>query len=812
LPATVKPEIGKALLLSRQRAWIQAVNGTNCTSMDENGAIIKTDNECGDFQPVICAATIKESIIGSSNYTSYFTDQEFLDYREFFARLVDAKRLPIQLGGTLTVTQQDIYDEFGVEVTHTVSDEFPSALTVRLILQAGSPADVQVTLEHFDDPSTVEPHEWSFTEDSVMPSKMQVHVTGMSPVCLKQVDLLIRNETGSDHVATSIPASLFAACLDFNVCTASDERLCARSLMYYDPVLECAVLRTDDPKYPRDFAIDFFKDGCARLTSWNHPTGNGEPFKFELLDDLAATEAIQVTETNSYDAIHNYLFEPTAPRVVNLDDTEVLPVNFIVTGGEGGIVNDIRITRYGQIISQVDFASLWDCINVCSAVADPTGLRLGTTLTKEAYLDLINAINCRKLEFLLSEDDKTGREMCTSPPLNVSSLEEIKAELTALLPSSEPYRTLFVEVELESLDEIIGDLVTITTNRGLMIEIAPSATDGFFMNSTLFKVEFLGELYFDGLDFNGTTSVEVLAEGLAELAGCSVSLPSASTAFLTNTGTTTFRSVQLYENTVLQNEDDGFLSLSYVDFYDQSSVESLGGTVQVSRLTLYEDFENPLLIVGSDFPDSFRLYDVLDEETDPRCQGSDNGNSTLSLDSTECQDVCEDEFECSGYLAYFISDGDRFSNDDKPQCDLCLGDIECAFNCSDPSSQYLKPISNFDYAKLEACPVLETTFETLDAASLEECKMLCDYYRVCEGFRLVSSKDIFDPSFVRTSCELIKDLDFDDSCDEANKSTFYIPFVDSDSQSFVNVNGTLVGATEITTHPELAFDECAAVW
>lgn len=50
----------------------------------------------------------------------------------------------------------------------------------------------------------------------------------------------------------------------------------------------------------------------------------------------------------------------------------------------------MSITRYNKVISGVDFFSLWDCINVCSANADSTGLIFGEILPFLPYTSLEN--------------------------------------------------------------------------------------------------------------------------------------------------------------------------------------------------------------------------------------------------------------------------------------------------------------------------------------------------------------------------------------------------------------------------------------
>ena len=106
------------------------------------------------------------------------------------------------------------------------------------------------------------------------------------------------------------------------------------------------------------------------------------------------------------------------------------------------------MTRYNKIISGADFSGLWDCINICSAVASSQGLLFGDENFPElAYLDLINAINCRKLTSIYTESrSKNGREACTSSPQNISGLAQLNYELSLLNSSDQPFRTLSAKI------------------------------------------------------------------------------------------------------------------------------------------------------------------------------------------------------------------------------------------------------------------------------------------------------------------------------------------------------------------------------
>lgn len=125
------------------------------------------------------------------------------------------------------------------------------------------------------------------------------------------------------------------------------------------------------------------------------------------------------------------------------------------------------------------------------------------------------------------------------------------------------------------------------------------------------------------------------------------------------------------------------------------------GVVELSRLTLYEDFVEPsqARLGGAQviLAEATRRFDALDDEENTLCFGNDAPDLTVQLDSTECKERCENEFVCSGVLVYF-------DQDNNAQCDLCLRDTDCAFNCSSVNSVYYKPKSNFYFTSVFACP------------------------------------------------------------------------------------------------------------
>jgi hypothetical protein len=318
--------------------------------------------------------------------------------------------------------------------------------------------------------------------------------------------------------------------------------------------------------------------------SWSHPD-LGEPVKIELEEDdndelSTPTSSVELHALSS--DIHQYSFAPTGPREFIIDQSNVLPTLFTLSGGAGARVKAVRVTRYGRTISGLDFAdpdaNLWDCINVCSAFADSTSLWLGPDYAEEVFLDFINAIECRKVVIVYAADRVTGRELCTSPVVNVESIADLKGQLAVLLNPAQPYRTLLVNITSD-LNEI-DSVVSIQTNRGLDMFVDTDIVDESVISGTAFSVSSLGELYFDGFDLNGSTKLVIASEGLAEISGGTLSSLTADPPFVTNSGSTTFTSVKVLNSTRLSNDNGGFLSLTYVEFLDESSLKnSLEGTL-----------------------------------------------------------------------------------------------------------------------------------------------------------------------------------------------------------------------------------------
>jgi hypothetical protein len=551
-----------------------------------------------------------------------------------FDRLVDEDRLPIQLGSSLTVLQTD-YSPTG-EDYFTMSDERPSSVLVEVVLKHGNKSDIVVALENFPFPATSNnTDEWLFDQSlSSLPTKIQVHAT--NTVCVERVDLLFRNETDYAHVAISLPASIFADCLDFNVCSESnkDSNMCGRSLAYYNETENCLELRTDDALFPRDLSLDLYATSCQRLTTWNHPEV-GEPIKIEIITHNATTsQNIRVKEITS-DA-HDYVF---VPQMTSLDINEDsrLPFQMRVDGGDGAQLEKLKITRYGLDISYVDFRANYECIYLCDEIASHDGVSMESVET--LYLSLLQPIECKKVDYILiDENGTTGRDICTMPAINVTTFSDLQGAMDLITNATTPFRSVDAFVHVSTLAGDNSEL-SIPSNRGLNLYVDRTSTSGqeAVIEDFRFNVAPTGELLIDGFSFTGTSKLTIQSDGELEVKSCTI-ISAIPDPFLSNAGSTLISSTVITESTILSNT--GFLDLSYVTFLGASNVlNDPLATIRVSRLNLYEDFVILSNLPGTiKLPDAERLYTIVDDD-DPRCLGDYFPNSTVSLELTtsECK-------------------------------------------------------------------------------------------------------------------------------------------------------------------------------
>jgi hypothetical protein len=786
----------KGSLSQNSFAWIEPV-ASNCSSVDSAGLTYDAvQQECESYLRVLCSAPLKEPIVGVK-YTSYNSDQFIGTYRQdFLKRILDKERLPFQLGGTLSFVQNDLLDNDENPVLFKAPDSFPKGVSVSFTLNAGHSSSIEVALDTFN-LTGHEGYEWPIDDEMTsLPTKIQLHTN--ASVCIEHVDLLVHNETGHSFVVATFPAKLVAECLDYNVCSQEDERMCGRSLMYYDMVNNCARLEKGSSVIPRDLSIDLLASECGRLTTWNHPN-LGAPFLIEArVEDLS--NPFQVNEFLGES--HQYRFDNVSKLVFELDESTVLPVDFLVEGS--GLLQAVQITRYGLTVSGLDFSLLWDCINVCDPIANPSGLRFGPQEGEVigATLNFIAAIECQKLVEVLTISGN-GRQICTSPPISVGSLAEVVEELASIALSDTLYKTLNLNVTRRLNDT--ADVI-VPTNRGLILfQDAGVPDDGGSIEGAIFRVADLAELFLDDLKVNGTTRIFSDSLGQVEISGTDISIDS-SEPFLMNEGETSLASVALYSNTTMQNVNNGRIEIMYADFHNGSAfVNSPLGTIRLSRLSVYEQFssiDSNGLVGSLELPDARRFYKTVDDEDDQDCFGEDMPHSVISgIGTQECQQVCENEFLCSGIITYFSEEG-------LPQCGLCLREEACSFDCSSAvGGAYFKAVSKFHFSKVFVCPYISRPFKTITDVTLEECKLYCSYYRSCEGFRVITE----DAGSSSKSCALIGDLDFAEECDQDEAAEVYVPFVPGSTNGYFNVYGNLTSPSSIAEHPGIPIDQCSRV-
>jgi hypothetical protein len=585
--------------------------------------------------------------------------------------------------------------------------------------------------------------------------------------------------------------------------------------MYYDIEEKCAVLQASgEAKFPRDLAFNLFEFSCARLTTW-HADDLGEDMKV-VIDATDPTDGlIFFNQTNTDD--HRYPFDPSMSKTVfPLQESPKIPTEFTLTGGVGSIVKSVKIQRYGLSLLEADFPTLWDCINLCSAIASADGVTMSAT--DVIYLSLLETVQCNKLptifaaELADNDERQTGREICTSPIMNVTSVDDLVEILSGIELSSEPYRTAQVYVIEDTFDlSMSSNTVQVPTNRGLQlfVDFDVLGNDDPIISDVNFVVEPSGELFLDSFVLSGSTDINVKrqgdAGGILELSACLID--STAEPFLTNAGFATLNTCTLRDAAKIVNSDEGFLDLIYSVFQESTELtNAASGTVQMSRMTVYENFTFPFILEGTlELPDARRFYRRVDEEVDPLCLGSDIPGELLDIPSSECESRCEDEFVCSGYFSFF--ELEEF----QVQCGVCLTEAPCEYDCLDnPSSSYLIAESNFFYFSVSACAIKSRKFRTLTGVTLEECKLYCSYYDTCEGFEVVLQNST-------RVCSLYADLDFEASCVEdddssINRTSIYIPFVNDDPEGFQQVQGNLsLNANVLSEVDSLSYDQCSSL-
>lgn len=583
--------------------------------------------------------------------------------------------------------------------------------------------------------------------------------------------------------------------------------------MYYDELNTCYWMEPGSQVIPQDVSFDLLDLQCGRLTTWCHQN-LGSPIMVEaLFTDIE--EPINIEEILGEN--HNYTFYNESTSALKLQDSKVLPVDFSVKGVAA--LQAIRLTRYDMILSQIDFSNMWDCINICPGIAKPSSLQLSPMNATGAIVNLISPIECQKL-ISVSTKIGNGREKCTIIlHEGVDSLEHLSNEINAILLNSNQYKTISVNITKRLIDK---KEITIPPNRGLILfhdfgeNDQPRSIEG-----AKFVAKHHSELQLQDIFFNGTSQIYANELSQVIIEGIDISTDETVQPFLTNAGFTSMTSVVLFDDTPILNLRTGTLEMMYLDFKDRSTfVNSLGGTMQVSRVMVHEEFlpfgqnifdhltplnkGNGSMAGIIELLDSRRFYETVDDEDDQDCFGSDTPHKIINNLSTEaCQEACDNEFQCSGVLTFYNV------TTALPQCGLCLKEESCSFNCSSvDGGAYFKAISKFDYSKVHTCPYQSRTFKVFHDVTLEDCKVYCSYFVSCEGFRIVSEDTIGSIK----SCELYADLDFGTICGDGELEYIYHPYIPESTAGYINVFGEpLPSSQPIAKHPALNADECSHV-
>jgi len=802
-----------------QKFWIASESNSKCSVINNKGAITSFDDDsCEETRPALCLATIASPISSIGMYSIENIDQPFLSRKELFKHLDDNSAIPLtQKGATVSYpsdeeTDLKINPKNGNPSNRKILPNIkPIAVMINVELANGLSSDIKIASDVF---GTSDLTNWRDLEDNLLPQKIQVHAEG--DVCVKKLDLWIRDMDGNENTLFTISASSFKGCTKNNVCTINSEKFCTRSLMYYDESNECALLSPTNSKYPVDLSFDIFGQKCGILTTWhfaqlgekfrNHAS-LGEEFVLHLLESNGTrTENITIEDESSQP--HKYVFPPSSENQssVALNSHYKLPATIYVRGGKGGRIKKIWITRYGETISSLDFVSLHDCINLCDQIASEEGLFFNNVSKVDyASFDLLND-GCDKIVAIATNnvtgfDDTTGTEACTDPvPKNISSLGDITTALESIQNASSPYRSVKVSLPDDGLSETGS--INIEENRGLIFQ-NESASEKAVLNGLSFIVPANSELYFSDVSLTGSSRVVVQNQGYLNVAESLLHQADPTDSIIENSGKVDISQSNVTGDAFIRSNNNSSLILSRVTFSGNTSLDSdEGASIQVSNIHLYDSF---VLDSNVDIGLTDRYFVHIDDD-DPLCTGNEEPSKLLPIDPSSCKSECQDDSFCFGSWSYFFvneTTGDAFY-----QCGLCLKEEGCAFNCtSEINSYYLQAKSNVDYTKASGCLFETRSFQEESNLTLEKCKIRCSLYENCEGVGF--DKDQQSNS---TNCTLYANMDIQD-CNTEDEQNVYLPFSVRDSSSFQNVSGKLASDTLTTLGMFMrkAPNECSAI-
>ncbi|CAB9518256.1 expressed unknown protein [Seminavis robusta] len=797
-------------ILGGEELWMKHDTANKCETLDGWGNLtVYSGDDCSGIpRGVLCALPVKQSITGR-NYSSYYSKTNFPNWNQAAGYLADPNKLSIQTGAHIKVKSEDEASIDGWKVT----DGTVTMFKVFFDVVYGLKTELQVGVDSLGPHSAsgVWNHGWVFSSGSdTLPSKIHIKATA-GDVCISNVKYGLHNSTHKHSLAGRVllQSSSFGIddCLDQNVCEYASSSNCGRSLLYYDRDQDCVVISATNTTVPTDLSLDLFATGCDRVTSWRAP-GLGDNIRVQIQTFGTNNEPI-VLYHDELSRHHRYEFDPRNNVVdLPLHNSTAIPTEWKLEGGSGDWVTAIRITRYGVTMMEIDFASLFGCINVCGSFALVVhGLDMAKV--DRAYLNFLGTEECGQLPEVYTNIDgvqQTGREACTSPVLQVATFSDLFSVVQDIRPKSWAYRTARVNITATAID---GDneVLLLLRQRGLELHHERS-NEPVSIKDIRFSIQPKAEVRMNNFQltdgtFFYTQNLEGIGNAFLELTGCEIAV--APVWVVHNNGTVIFNECNFPDGEKILNFDWGTVDLMYSTLAATAHVSNAdSGTMRLTRMKLKEGFPYPSTFSGNwEYPDAQRHYRPVDP-TDRLCLGTSNPSDVLSgVSSSQCQDYCELGFQCSGYLTYV----DETDNND--YCVLCISDDPCEFDCSAHSgATHMLAESKLSFVTVTtACPVQSRTYDSpLVVETLEECKMLCSFYETCEGFAV-------ELNTITYTCTFHAELDLDAGCfNGANGgSTFYIPYIKEDTQKFLEVHGTADAALLATVSSIVGYDECGAL-
>jgi len=151
-------------------------------------------------------------------YSSENTDLPFFSRKELFKHLDDNSAIPLtQKGATVSYpsdeeTDLKINPENGKPSDRKILfNTKPIKVMINVELANGFSSDIKIASDVFGSSDLTN---WRDLGDNLLPKKIQVHAEG--DVCVKKVDLWVRDISGNEDTLFTISASSFKGCTQNN--------------------------------------------------------------------------------------------------------------------------------------------------------------------------------------------------------------------------------------------------------------------------------------------------------------------------------------------------------------------------------------------------------------------------------------------------------------------------------------------------------------------------------------------------------------------------------------------------------------------